>query len=517
LHNKTKYADALYSTLLFLATVFSRIPFRSQILYHWDSINLANGLRHFDVLQEHPQPPGYILYVLVCRGVAALVGDANGAMVTVSIVASALAVVVLYWLGKAICGRRVGLVAAVLLVASPPFWFYGEIALPHTVDAALVLLAVWLLYRVWRGEERSLWLTVVVLAVAGGMRQQTLVFLLPLTLYAVLGRVRWNRLLLAGALGGGLCLLWFIPLIASCGGLGPYMVKMSEYSRRFEASTSILLGAGLPGIFHNARKLVLYTAYGLCATAVPLGVYALSRVFDRKWPQLWRLLFLTLWLAPALLFYLFIHMGQQGLIFVFLPLLLLLGALSIERLSNSVPKRVWAVAMVLALLGTATFLFLPEYPLGRGEQALSSESGQRFLTWQTLVHSDQYYQDRFDAIRARWSPEQTIIVAINWNRPEYYLPQYPLLRMDSDESNNVISRHWSSQNDDAVTATDLGLSEEIVNVLLLDPALDELAQEVPGLARIPLAHGASIAYFPLGKGEVLRYQGGRLELGRENH
>ena len=55
--------DRIVHLGLVLMTALSRIPFHSRILYHWDSVNFANGLRHFDVLAEHPQPPGYIVYV----------------------------------------------------------------------------------------------------------------------------------------------------------------------------------------------------------------------------------------------------------------------------------------------------------------------------------------------------------------------------------------------------------------------------------------------------------------------
>ena len=53
----------LACVLLFVITALSRLPFRSSILYPWDSVNYAFGMRRFDVLAEQPQPPGYIVYV----------------------------------------------------------------------------------------------------------------------------------------------------------------------------------------------------------------------------------------------------------------------------------------------------------------------------------------------------------------------------------------------------------------------------------------------------------------------
>jgi len=139
--NPLDRTDLLYGLGLFLLTVLSRIPFRSRILYHWDSVNLAFAMQKLDVAAEQPQPPGYILYVWLARLVDALLHDPQTSMVLLSILASGLAVVALYRLGRALFDERTGLAAALFLASSPLFWFYGEIALPHTVDALFVILA----------------------------------------------------------------------------------------------------------------------------------------------------------------------------------------------------------------------------------------------------------------------------------------------------------------------------------------------------------------------------------------
>jgi uncharacterized membrane protein len=178
-------SDTPLVLMLAFGTLLSRFLFRSQILYHWDSVNFAYAMREFSVAKEQPHPPGYIVYVWLCRVVDLLFHDAQITMVWISIIASALAVVALFYLGKAMWNRRVGLIAALLLASSPLFWFYGEIALPHTIDTFLVILSVWWLYEGVRGNDRYLLPAVVALGIAGGVRQQTLVFLAPLGPFAV--------------------------------------------------------------------------------------------------------------------------------------------------------------------------------------------------------------------------------------------------------------------------------------------------------------------------------------------
>ena len=60
----------------------SRIPFASKILYHWDSVNFAYAMSEFNLAKEQPQPPGYIIYVWLCRLVAILLHDPQTVMVT---------------------------------------------------------------------------------------------------------------------------------------------------------------------------------------------------------------------------------------------------------------------------------------------------------------------------------------------------------------------------------------------------------------------------------------------------
>ena len=196
----------------------SRVPFTSKVLYHWDSVNFAYAITEFNLAKEQPQPPGYILYVWLCRLVNLIVNDPQTTMVVISIAASIGAVVAMYFLGETIYNPKVGWLSAGFMATSPLFWFYNEIALPHSVDAFLVILGVFLLYKTMLGDRRYLLPSIVLLAIAGGVRQQTLVFLAPLILFSI-RKVGWKWFIAAGAVGVVVSLAWFIPLIMLSGGL----------------------------------------------------------------------------------------------------------------------------------------------------------------------------------------------------------------------------------------------------------------------------------------------------------
>jgi hypothetical protein len=474
--------DWILAVGLFLLAIVTRLPFQSKILYHWDSVNFSYAIREFSVAKEQPQPPGYIVYVWLTRLVDVAVHNAQITLVSISIVASALAVAALFYLGRSMFGRIAGLIAALFLATSPLFWFYGEIALPHTLDTLLIIVSAWWLYETMRGDYRYLYPAIVVVTVAGGIRQQTLVFLMPLLVFALRG-VGWRRFLTAGVLGVLICLAWFIPLIVLSDGLSNYMHVTNEFTRRFQSTTSIFLGAGWPGVMRNSLKLVSYTLYGWSIALVPAVVYAIARLWRRDWPQSWaKSFFLLLWMAPALAFYSFIHMGQQGLIFVYLPALSLFSALGLARLVGARSHWLPALTTAMVLLNASIFLLAPEYPMG--------PTTQRLLTRANLINSDHYFQDRFEVIEKSFPVESTAILAANWHHVEYYLPEYTTLHFNVDGTNP--SAHF--------TPAKLGLqplSDGQVTIVIFDPELRGFNQAAELVKVQALPGGGQLEYVKL--------------------
>jgi hypothetical protein len=237
--------------------------------------------------------------------------------------------------------RAVGLTSALFLASSPLFWFYGEVALPHALDAFAVISSVLLLYGAASGEPRLLVPAAFWLGIAGGLRPQTQAFLAPLALYAA-ACAGWRPALAAAATLIVVDLLWFVPLVQLSGGLDRYLGILAHFRTEFRDTTSVF-GAGLFGLERNGVKLGMYTAYGWSLALLPaaLGLAAAwRRLGARRVAALAadrRAWVMALWVAPSAAFYLLIHMGQQGLVFVFLPALCLLS--SARALSRFLPPR----------------------------------------------------------------------------------------------------------------------------------------------------------------------------------
>jgi hypothetical protein len=133
-------------------------------------------------------------------------------------------------------------------------WYYSIVALTYAVESLFLLLVVWLCWRALRpSEERPLLLAAFVLGMAGGVRQSTLVLLLPLWLY-----VAWRagRRRMAGGIAvlALTCLAWFVPLVWLAGGPFEYLNDGLSLLGFVGSKTSVLAG-GVAAVANNAAQV----------------------------------------------------------------------------------------------------------------------------------------------------------------------------------------------------------------------------------------------------------------------
>ena len=200
-------------------------------------------------------------------------------------------------------------------------------------------------------------------------------------------------------------------------------------------------------------------------------------------------------------------MGQQGLVFVFLPALLLLGAMGLDRLLAT--RQAWMAAALLVAAQAAVFVLVPEYPLGAGTQ--------RLLTRETVVNSDRYYADRFAAIRENFPPESTVILAANWDHVRYYLPEYKVLHF-------VVVSEWEvgtglalnlDREQQVLSIANLGLKANAQGeaaVVLFDDDLNQFNASPAQTQYLALPGRNLLAYLPLRSEDRLHYGPDKLVL-----
>lgn len=419
-------ADWSIALALALATVASRLPFRTAMLYAWDGALFARALRDYNVVPHFPQPPGYILYVALARLVQAITGlGDNAAYVAISIAAAGLTVGALYLLGVLLFGRLVGLLAAALALTSVSFWYFSALAYPYTVLAlgsTIVATLGWLLH------ERRLArppLAALAFALLAGFRQDLLLFLGPLFAACYLraadprthaGRRDLALGLLAGAAGVA---SWWVATDLASEGWGSLWRALTVQSSNVGRGTSAF-AAGEAGLRSNARLLGWFSKDALHLAAFPAVAYAAFWLL-RPAREGWRAPFLLAWLAPALLFYLLVHIGEAGYVFSFLPAALLAAAAGLARAAEALaealpgpPRRATRLAIAAALgaliCGYQTYLFL-----GSG----------RTLSAGQLACKDAAIARAVATLRDDFPPATTLVVTSAYlQHLAVYLPQY---------------------------------------------------------------------------------------------
>jgi len=433
--NRWEGRDWLITAALFLAAFLTRIPFRTTLLYAWDSVLYTRAIEHFDVTVHQPQPPGHIFYVGLVWLVNRRFGDPNAAMVWISIFSAAAAVAALYWLGRIIFGRDAGLAAALLLATSLSFWSLSEVALPYTLLGFLSTIVAGMIYLTWEGGGSWVLPASLALALASGFRQDLLPFLLPLLALGIWNKGRWRLAGAAGLLVLGIA-AWYIPSALLSGGFGPYREASSLQSDYLITYFSVF-GIGVAALATNAYTLLRFLLYGLSAALALVPIFLLTVLLPRTRGRLWdrRLLFLAVWMAPSLLFYFFIHIGEFGYIFSFLPAALLLGVrglqifagrlveMKVRKSDTTVPAAnaprlvQWIVsALVMAMVAVNMFLFLILSPP---------------LSANRLAARDGILRSKIDTIRVRFRPDSTFIISIfDYQQASYYLPGYRHWRFD---------------------------------------------------------------------------------------
>ncbi len=295
---------------------------RAQTLTEQDSINLVTGLEDFDPTAHQPHPPGYPLVVLAAHALAWL-GDSLDALLGLALVASAVALVATYLLGRSMFGRSAGLVAATLLAATPLFLYYLDIASVYPPETAAAPLIALIAYRVATGAgDRWSLALFPALALAGGFRPTIIALMLPACAVALWhGRPRLRPVVMGLVAGAAIVAAWATPTIIASGGWEAYSEASSDLYRGAAERTSLLYGASRSEYVTNAEWSLGAT---LMVSAPALALLALlaargGRPSVPRNRAAWAIL--AAWVLPYLLLNTFVHFGKPGYVMAMVPAL----------------------------------------------------------------------------------------------------------------------------------------------------------------------------------------------------
>ena len=404
---------------------------RSRHLFDLDAILYVRALDHYDLRLIQPPLPGYYLYIQmgrIVRGLLEMLGihDPNLAFVGMSFVFGLLLAAALYPLGAELWDRRTGAIAAVFGLTGPIFWYQSGLASPRIAEGFFAALIVWLGVRLRRrGEAWVFWLLPPLFALASGVRQQSLLYLLPFIVWATWRTPLWMRAAGAVLLGLGIA-AWAVPMLQSSGGLAEYRRMNNELYQLFVVSgTGVLSGRGPADMLHRLAVNCLATAiYLFFACLLGLPLLALAALARRKQvlPDLFRSLAgQTLLLAtlPALLFFAFIHVQQIGHALAVAPFLVLACARVVAAPARfGLPAGASVLLAAVIAVTNLGFVFLAPAKL------VGNRIGTPTVA--AIRSRDRFIARSIRAVKAAGSPDTTLLftTSLSYGFIEQYLPGY---------------------------------------------------------------------------------------------
>ena len=326
----------------------ARLATRSHTPFQWDPVNFALAMDRIDVSQHQPHPPPAIGYVVAGRLLRPVVGDANLALVVWNLLMTAVATVLVFLFAARGASRhpeRHGWLAVAFLLGSPLVWFYGCVAEIYATEMTLMLLVAYASFCVLNGDRGGGELLALTLAALGAFRVSGLAFALPLALYSC-WRARLPRARRATILFLGATAAWLVPLLIVVGP-GPYWGTFWDQFRQTSQATSVLAGASLRELNRHLRDFLLAVASGVGPPGLVVWPVFLIARKVRLLPSPGLVRLAGLWLFPATIFYVLIHMAKPGYVLACVPLLSLAAAFHYAQ------ERSRAIRWVLAAAHTA--------------------------------------------------------------------------------------------------------------------------------------------------------------------
>lgn len=457
--------------VLAVLVIISRWFGHMQYLYLSDSVRYALALDKYDVTLHQPHPPGYTLYILFAKLFYWLIGDANLALIIVSIIFSVLALYAVFYLAKRIYGSKVAWISVLLFITGSLVWFHGQVALNYIADAFFAaLFGIYAYDSLKQSKESNLFKASLTLAIGGGFRPTLVIFMLPLWLWIILRRRNVKLFLINSGIILVITLAWLIPAVLLSGGVQSFWnaVNSLVFNESGLYSFSAVI-SGIGPIWNQFNMVVnnLLLNFGLALAFVVLWLisFAVPRLEDIK-INLTNLSFWVLWILPPMLFYVLIIFTLPGYLLIIVPALTIVIAKVIDVVVNSIIKVLPSkLPLKKSLLPTTLLSTIVIFIVGFNIYLYMVPDQKAVVefrkpTYFTVDSMNRIWDELIPTIRREFNPQNTIVGIdmpyLTWGLShfQYYLPQYPTYSRIIWGIYNPDNKSWFMSHTGKLTLTD---------------------------------------------------------------
>ena len=240
--------------VLTVAIAATRIYALSRSLWDWDEALFSVGVRSYDVVQHHPHPPGFPLFIAAAKLVHLAIHDEFRAVQAVTLLGAIGLFPALFALARALrFPFAVAAGSAAIYAFFPAVWVFGGTAFSDVPSTTLVLVACTFLLR-GAHDRRAYLAGAILLGISAGFRSQNLLIGCAPALYATWARLASSRAE-RGTLrrGGFLAPLGMTREVAAAIALGAAIVAVSYAGAAYASSDP---PRGYLGSMSNLRAYV---------------------------------------------------------------------------------------------------------------------------------------------------------------------------------------------------------------------------------------------------------------------
>lgn len=470
-----------YISIIFI-TIISRLPFITKYLFEWDSVQLALGMKKFDILLHQPHPPGYFFYVYLSKLINLLLNNPNYSMIILNIFLTIVGGIIFFKISQKIFKNQIlSLLSALIFLFNPFIWFHGEFANVYIVDSTFALIFFYLTLLIIKEKKNLLPLYSFLFALGIGLRQSILIFFTPLYLYTFYFYIKHQKKPILDIIKNFSILIitslaWLMPAAYLSGGLFQFFkITLNQYSDA-ATSTSIFSLSKISAVFKqsiNAIKIIIYSG-NILSFLIILNFVRKKFKFDK----ITKTVFL-LWFLPSFIFCCFIHLGKIGYIMTIIPLIVLLGVLAINKIKKT--KKKYLIMICIILIQITIFVF-------DIDSFLENKLSNKFLinvapykiNLKNLKNNDLKLKTIIDFIK-KYNPEDTILICEgdspyyklrtnfikNSRHLNYYLPQYYIYYLFNDKTTATKYYRYYGSESKLLYQWYVPIDQKIKNVILV--------------------------------------------------
>lgn len=499
--------DLIMPILLGLLVILTRLPFTSRFLFEWDSVNYALAFQNYNLSQEQPHAPGYLLYVGLGKVFNYIFQDPNTTMIFMAILFTIFCSILVYFMTKDIFSAKVAIISSLLFVFNPLIWFYGEIASIYIFEGFWAICIAYSCYKLMQGNGKFIYISAFFLGIAGGFRIETMELLIPLWLYCLYCAKPSIFQFIKGFLVFLFSIaLWLVPTALLAGGISQYMSLLNSQSGA-AGYTSILFGASLTQQLLNSGVCLAWAFLGITLLGLIIGLWFIAKSIKKQFKHEKKLLnsdisrgkflihflkssisvllhhrkfmFFMIWIVPAFLFYLVIYIMKPGYLLNILPAVIIIISYALYSLADDLsikfPKfsKNQFITSMLLLCIIANFIYFV-FPINLHEGSIWETQVNQMTTAQEInylidvgfcygnakiIANDHNSLYNMQAIKnlSNASPDSTLIIirditredeGFNWRKAMYYFPEHNVYYLFDEENAGMADQvsSWHAYN-----------------------------------------------------------------------